>query len=103
MYGEQSAASCITRRTPPAILKVKNMTKPSLLLAVLLLCGCTSEASEVPEIEEIHSVKCYSGGQLIYEGTHKNVTVGNPGTAYMRDDGKYWQVVVSANCIVKRI
>lgn len=73
-----------------------------VILAILGLYGCTDATwSKFSQLGSPQSIKCYSGGVVIYEGE----STGKVQSEH-QSDGYYWEdakthkiVEVSANCI----
>jgi hypothetical protein len=75
-----------------------------LVIAVAMLTGCTdAEKANWTTLGNAGTVKCYSGGKLIYEGTStgKIATVTNSDGWQFKDakTGKF--IRVSGDCVIE--
>lgn len=66
-----------------------------ITLATLLVVGCCKSSNSAVEGDEL--VKCYSGGQLIYEGLVNHSSISNGTYSFYSNNRKYH---INADCII---
>lgn len=79
------------------------MRKALLVISILALTACTdAEMAKVTAIGEAGHIKCFSGGQLIYEGTATGRIQGEQQSDgwFLKDAATGNLVRVSGDCVI---
>lgn len=85
---------------------LKNILPIVSIMTALILCGCTdAQMAKWSALNSPQHIKCYSGGQLIYEGnsTGKILSEEHTDGYYFEDAETHKVVEVSADCIFVKI
>lgn len=78
----------------------------SIICGLIFSIGCTdAERSKLYSFGNSHSVKCYSGGVVIYDGiaSGKVLSEENSDGYYFKDEKSGRLMEVSGNCVITRL
>jgi hypothetical protein len=73
-----------------------------VIASLLVFTSCSKIQSLVTSVKPTYSIKCYSGGASIYEGSSQGgVDTSGPRVTFTDEDG--FDHVIIADCVVKRL